>query len=185
MANHPCPIDYWRYSAECLEFLFSDLELLEKGYDLSDRRLDQPGFWPSGQDSVPVDQFGGWREQWAVYHVGRKGPGPAVSPFKSSDHPLAYFLRMDTQGVVTSPRLLKQEAPTIALQAQRQLAESAERVEAGQVELATTLDSLTQQVQQLSARVDQLARPTAASATLRRVGRSLRRRTRKLAKTVR
>ena len=36
--NHPCPIDYWRYSAECLEFLFADLTCLEKGYDLSQRR---------------------------------------------------------------------------------------------------------------------------------------------------
>ena len=42
--NHPCPIDYWRYSAECLEFLFADLTCLEKGYDLSQRRVDQPGF---------------------------------------------------------------------------------------------------------------------------------------------
>ena len=55
--NHPCPIDYWRYSPECLEFLFADLECLEKGYDLSERRIDQPGFWPSGRDSVPVDQL--------------------------------------------------------------------------------------------------------------------------------
>jgi len=31
--NHPCPIDYWRFSPECLEFLFGGLELLEKGYD--------------------------------------------------------------------------------------------------------------------------------------------------------
>jgi SAM-dependent methyltransferase len=53
--NHPCPIDYWRYSAECLEFLFSDLTCLEKGYDLSQRRVDEPGFWASGEDSVPLD----------------------------------------------------------------------------------------------------------------------------------
>jgi SAM-dependent methyltransferase len=182
--NHPCPIDYWRYSAECLEFLFSDLELLEKGYDLSDRRLDQPGFWPSGADSVPVDQLGGWREHWAVYHVGRKGPGPAVTPFKSSDHPLAHFLRMDTQGVVTSPRLRKQEAPAIALPAQQQLAESASRVEAGQAGLATQLDSLTRQVQELTARLDQLKQPTGADAALLRVAGSLRRRARKLAKAL-
>ena len=141
--NHPCPVDYWRYSAECLEFLFHDLELLEKGYDLSDRRNDQPGFWPSGMDSVPIDQLGGWREHWAVYHVGRKGPGPEVHPFKSSDHPLAHHLRMDTQGVVTSPKLLKQEAPTIALQAQKQLSDSAKRVEAAQTGLASTLDDLS------------------------------------------
>ncbi|HLL61832.1 MAG TPA: class I SAM-dependent methyltransferase, partial [Propionibacteriaceae bacterium] len=80
--NHPCPIDYWRFSKECLEFLYADLECLETGYDLSERRRDRPGFWPSGADSVPVDQLGGWREHWSVYHVGRKGPGPRVPRFK-------------------------------------------------------------------------------------------------------
>lgn len=99
--NHPCPIDYWRYSAECLEYLFSGLTCLEKGYDLSQRRLDQRGFWKSGMDSVPVDSLGGWREHWAVYHVGIKGePKKRPSPFKESDHPKAKFLRMDTQGQV-------------------------------------------------------------------------------------
>jgi len=49
--NHPCPIDYWRYSPDCLEFLFADLSCLEKGYDLSQRRVDEPGFWSSGEDS--------------------------------------------------------------------------------------------------------------------------------------
>ncbi len=104
--NHPCPIDYWRYSAECLEFLFSDLETLEKGYDLSQRRNDQPGFWESGNDSVPVDALGGWREHWSVWHVGRKGGGPDVPPFRESDHPQARWLRMDTQGRVTNPTML-------------------------------------------------------------------------------
>jgi len=41
--NHPCPIDYWRFSKECLEFLFADPECLETGYELRERRLDQPG----------------------------------------------------------------------------------------------------------------------------------------------
>lgn len=116
--NHPCPIDYWRYSAECLEFLFGDLECLEKGYDLSQRRHDQPGFWPSGADSVPVDALGGWREHWSVYAVTRKRPAdtgptgrpvtalPPVPAFKNSSHPLAVHLRQDTQGVVTNPAML-------------------------------------------------------------------------------
>lgn len=104
--NHPCPIDYWRYSAECLEFLFADLECLEKGYDLSQRRTNQPGFWPSGADSVPLDTLGGWREHWSVYTVCRKGGGPPVPTFKGSAHPLARHLRQDTQGTVTNPRLL-------------------------------------------------------------------------------
>ena len=100
--NHPCPIDYWRYSPECLEFLFSDLHCLEKGYDLSMRRADQTGFWKSGRDSVPVDELGGWRENWAVYHVGQKPPTTAApKPFKQTTHSQAAFLRMDTQGRYT------------------------------------------------------------------------------------
>ena len=109
--NHPCPIDYWRYSPECLEFLFADLECLEKGYDLSQRRMNQPGFWPSGKDSVPIDHLGGWREHWSVYIVSRKGSGPPVARFKDSDHPLAVHLRQDTQGVVTNPKLTKTAVP--------------------------------------------------------------------------
>lgn len=109
--NHPCPIDYWRYSAECLEFLFADLTCLEKGYDLSQRRDDQPGFWPSGNDSVPVDQLGGWREHWSVYCVSYKGSGVAVPRFKDSDHPLAVHLRRTTQGAVTNPRLTGTSLP--------------------------------------------------------------------------
>lgn len=109
--NHPCPIDYWRYSAECLEFLFDDLTCLEKGYDLSQRRDDQPGFWPSGNDSVPVDQFGGWREHWSVYCVSGKGVDATVPRFKDGDHPLAGHLRRDTQGVVTNPRMTGSPLP--------------------------------------------------------------------------
>ncbi len=160
--NHPCPIDFWRYSAECLEFLFDDLDLLEKGYDLSDRRVDQPGFWPSGKDSVPVDQFGGWREHWAVYHVGRKGAGPSVSRFKDGEHPLAHYLRMDTQGVVTNPRFLNQEGPKITLDVQHQLTESSARIEEAQQSVSATVDGLTLQVQRLAADLDQLAKGSSA-----------------------
>ncbi|WP_375424241.1 class I SAM-dependent methyltransferase [uncultured Friedmanniella sp.] len=180
--NHPCPVDYWRYSAECLEFLFGDLDLLEKGYDLSDRRKDQPGFWGSGMDSVPVDQFGGWRENWAVYHVGRKGPGPAVPPFRSSDHPSARFLRMDTQGTVTNPRLLDQEPPAgITVGAQQRLVGSAKRVEAAQTAVASGVADLTEEVRALSARLDRLAGVVAnpPPTDLQRVARRLRRLSRK------
>ena len=104
--NHPCPIDYWRFSPECLEFLFGDLVTLEKGYDLSRRRKNRMGFWRNGMDSVPLDELGGWRENWGVYCVARKGDGPAVPRFKDSDAPLARFMRADTQGVVTNPSLL-------------------------------------------------------------------------------
>jgi SAM-dependent methyltransferase len=104
--NHPCPIDYWRFSPECLEFLFSGLTTLEKGYDLSQRRMDQRGLWPTGRDSVPVDELGGWREHWAVYLVARKGDNPGVPRFRDIDNRLASELRKDTQGTVTNPALL-------------------------------------------------------------------------------
>ena len=101
--NHPCPIDYWRFSPECLEFLYPELTCLEKGYDLSQRRNDQPGFWKTGMDSVPVDELGGWREHWAVYHIGIKGRprNRLPKPFKETEDPKARFLRQDTQGRVT------------------------------------------------------------------------------------
>jgi len=104
--NHPCPIDYWRFSAECLEFLFDGLTCLEKGYDLSNRRRDEAGRWASGDDSVPVDALGGWREHWAVYCVVGKDVEPPSTPFKTTEHPQARYLRMDTQGTVTSPAML-------------------------------------------------------------------------------
>jgi SAM-dependent methyltransferase len=90
--NHPCPIDFWRFSPECLEYLFSDLTCIEKGFDLSQRRNDSRGFWKSGNDSVPVDEMGGWRENWAVYFVGGKDPlGKRVKKFRDSDAPIARF----------------------------------------------------------------------------------------------
>ena len=73
--SRPLPIDYWRYSQECLEFLFGDLECLETGYDLSERRMDQPGYWPSGRDSVPVDQLGGGGSTGASTTWAGRGPG--------------------------------------------------------------------------------------------------------------
>lgn len=109
--NHPCPIDYWRYSPECLEFLFSDLDLLEKGYDLSRRRQNEMGKRLDGLDSVPLDELGGWRENWGVYCVNRKGAGAPVRPFKESDHPLAKYMRADTQGTVTNPKFTGQKRP--------------------------------------------------------------------------
>jgi hypothetical protein len=89
-----------------LEFLFQPLECLEKGYDLSERRKDYAGFWKNGKDSVPIDALGGFRENWASYSVHRKGPGPAVPQFKNTEHPMARYLRQDTQGMITNPELL-------------------------------------------------------------------------------
>lgn len=69
---HPVPVDYWRFSPDCLEFLFKDLSKLESNFNLSKRRQDMRGYWPNSADAVPVDEFGGWRENWLVYFAGIK-----------------------------------------------------------------------------------------------------------------
>ena len=161
--SRPLPIDYWRFSQECLEFLFGDLECLETGYDLSERRTDQPGYWRSGLDSVPVDQLGGWREHWGVYHVGRKGSGPSVPRFKDSDHPLAGYLRMDTQGTVTNPQLRGVQPPPGAdpLSALRpELADMVERLEGLEkliLDRSAQLEEIARRSQRLERRIDRVS----------------------------
>ena len=70
--HHPVPVDYWRFSADCLKYLFDDLECIEGDFDTSERRKDIRGFWENKLDHVPVDDLGGWRENWRVYFMGRK-----------------------------------------------------------------------------------------------------------------
>lgn len=69
---HPVPIDYWRFSPDCLAFLFEDLVRIEANFNSSHRRMDIRGIWPNLVDAVPVDAFGGWRENWFVYYFGQK-----------------------------------------------------------------------------------------------------------------
>lgn|GEM_PF-1600462 len=69
---HPVPVDYYRFSPDCLEFLFRSVEKLEANFNSASRRRDIRGFWPNRHDSVPVDWLGGWRENWVVYFFGRK-----------------------------------------------------------------------------------------------------------------
>ncbi len=71
---HCSPIDYWRFSPACLAYLFKDLECLEANWDSKNRRQDHRGSnneekW---HDSVPLDNLGGWRENWRVFFMGRK-----------------------------------------------------------------------------------------------------------------
>jgi SAM-dependent methyltransferase len=148
--SHPSPIDYWRFSKECLEFLFADLESLESGYDLSERRIDRAGSWPSGGDSVPVDQLGGWREHWGVYHVGRKGPGSRVPRFKDSDHPLAGYLRMDTQGTVTNPEMRGVRRPPVV--------DPLSAVRPELVDMVERLDGLEKLILDRSAQLEEISR---------------------------
>ena len=69
---HPVPIDYWRFSHECLKFLFKDLVCMDADFDGTQRRKDIRGFWPDGRDYVEIDELGGWRENWSVYFIGKK-----------------------------------------------------------------------------------------------------------------
>ncbi len=67
---HPCPIDYWRYTPEALEFLFGELIMLEKGFDLTERRRDVRK--KAKDDPMALDAMGGWRENVRVFHAGLK-----------------------------------------------------------------------------------------------------------------
>jgi SAM-dependent methyltransferase len=71
---HPCPVDYWRFSPEALEFIFSGVATVEKGFDATERRRDLRK--KSKDDPLPFDEFGGWRENVRVYHVGVKPGAP-------------------------------------------------------------------------------------------------------------
>lgn len=66
---HPCPIDYWRYTPACLSFLFENLETMAADFDTLERRRNIVG---RDNNKVETDSFGGWRENWRVFHVGRK-----------------------------------------------------------------------------------------------------------------
>lgn len=67
---HPCPIDFWRYTPEALAFLFGDLDTLEQGFDLTERRRDVRK--KAKHDPMPLDALGGWRENVRVFHAGVK-----------------------------------------------------------------------------------------------------------------
>lgn len=73
---HESPIDYWRYTPQCLKFLFEkDFDCIEANWDITPRRgLDNIGIQGDGRanDKVPEDNFGAWRENWRCYLVGKK-----------------------------------------------------------------------------------------------------------------
>lgn len=72
---HPVPEDYWRFTPAALSSIFEPLETVDAAFAPRDRRVGTAGTYPNGSDRVPVDSYGGWLENWAVYHAGRK-PDP-------------------------------------------------------------------------------------------------------------
>lgn len=66
---HPCPIDYWRYSAEGLRSLFPDLICLHADFDMTERRRDIRG---KDGNALKPDALGGWRENVRVNYIGLK-----------------------------------------------------------------------------------------------------------------
>ncbi len=65
---HPSPIDYYRYTPDALEFLFTGLETIHKSWDYVERRRDSRKV----TSIEPVDELGGWRENVRVNYIGRK-----------------------------------------------------------------------------------------------------------------
>jgi SAM-dependent methyltransferase len=73
---HPVPVDYFRFSHQGLSSLFLRtglVEQIESGYDISCRRQDRRGGkLINNLDTPPIDELGGWRENWMTVFVGRK-----------------------------------------------------------------------------------------------------------------
>jgi SAM-dependent methyltransferase len=68
--------DYWRYTHDGLRLIFEkygQLQTLETGYDLVNRRVDmRGGKIENDLDAPPIDEFGGFRENWSVFYAARK-----------------------------------------------------------------------------------------------------------------
>ena len=161
--SHPCPIDYWRFSQECLELLFGDLECLETGYDLSERRLTSRG---SGRRATTRCRSTSSAVARALERLPRRpeGAGPAVPRFKDSDHPLAGYLRMDTQGTVTNPKLRGVQPPPVGRPPRRAAARARRHGRAargpGEDEPATgrrQLEEIARRSQRLERRIDRVS----------------------------
>lgn len=73
---HPVPIDMFRYSSDGLRYLFErtgKITAILSGYDIEKRRRDHRGGKIGILDVPPIDELGGWRENWTVIFLGKKG----------------------------------------------------------------------------------------------------------------
>lgn len=73
---HPAPKDFFRYTHSGLELLFhktGQMKTLLLGYDIAKRRVNHHGGkLANNLDTPPIDNMGGWLEQWEVMYVGEK-----------------------------------------------------------------------------------------------------------------
>ena len=73
---HPFPEDHYRFSHSGLAYLFErtkQVDTLMSGYDISKRRANSRGGKVIGNlDVPPIDELGGWRENWLTIYVAKK-----------------------------------------------------------------------------------------------------------------
>ncbi len=72
---HPAPRDYYRFTDDALHYMFEERNQLATwccGYDTSRRRWDIRGGYFGDADVPPIDDLGGFRENWWVFYVGTK-----------------------------------------------------------------------------------------------------------------
>lgn len=77
---HGAPADFWRYTPDALQLLFSELKPLKAEFYGKNRRRDNRGSAMNAVDrdggpDFAVDAFGGWRENWFAIHAGQKDAG--------------------------------------------------------------------------------------------------------------
>ncbi|HWY61210.1 MAG TPA: methyltransferase domain-containing protein [Rhizomicrobium sp.] len=71
---HESPGDYFRYTPAGVISMFESggpIKVLEAGFDIRARRYDWQGMG-DGNDIVPVDKYGSWRETWTTVVIFEK-----------------------------------------------------------------------------------------------------------------
>lgn len=74
---HGAPADFWRFTPDAFELMFSDLRPIKSEFYSGNRRRDNRGSDTNrvDQDGGPafsVDALGGWRVNWFTIFVGKK-----------------------------------------------------------------------------------------------------------------
>lgn len=74
---HGAPADFYRYTPDAMQVLFSELRTVKAEFYGKNRRRDNRGSEVNpvdgdGGTDFAVDAFGGWRENWFTIYVGQK-----------------------------------------------------------------------------------------------------------------